>query len=78
MNQKTATMKVGETKQLTATVAPEDATNILVEWESSDPAVATVDQNGLVTIVKDGTADITVTTDDGGFAAKCTITATAS
>lgn len=78
MNQKTATMKVGETKQLTATVAPEDATNILVKWESSDPAVATVDQNGLVKIVKDGTADITVTTDDGGFAAKCTITATAS
>lgn len=70
-------MKVGETKQLTATVAPEDATNKLVKWESSDPAVATVDQNGLVTVVKDGVADITATTDDGGFTAKCAITATA-
>ena len=42
-------LKFGTTKQLEATVLPENATNKTVTWESSDPTVATVDSSGLVT-----------------------------
>ena len=63
----------GETAALTATVAPENATNKGVSWQSSNPAVATV-KDGTVTAVKAGTAEITVTTAEGGKTAKCTVT----
>ena len=65
----------GETLQLTATVLPEDATVTTVTWSSSDPAVATVDANGLVTAVAPGTATVTAATTDGsGLTASCTVT----
>ena len=72
----TITGVVGETKQLTATVAPADATNKAVTWKSSDETVATVNDKGLVTYVKAGTADIAATTADGGKTAKSTATIT--
>lgn len=50
-----------EGQALTATVAPTYATNPSVTWSSSDPAVAAVDQNGVVTAVSQGYATITVT-----------------
>ena len=62
------------TLTLTATVAPDNATNQAVTWTSSDSAVATVDQNGVVTAVAPGTAVITATTADGGKTASCTVT----
>ena len=62
------------TLTLTATVAPDNATNRAVTWTSSNSTVATVDQNGVVTAVAPGTATITVTTADGGFTATCTVT----
>ncbi len=62
---------------LTATVAPSNATNRNVTWFSSNTAVATV-SNGTVTAVKEGTATITATTEDGGFKATCAVTVTAS
>lgn len=64
----------GSTMQLTATVAPENATNKNVTWKSSDTSVATVDANGLVTAVANGTATITATTEEGGLTATATIT----
>ena len=69
-----ATIKVYESKQLTATVAPAEATEKEVTWSSSDDAVATVTSTGLVKGVSEGTATITVTTKDGGFTADCDIT----
>lgn len=63
----------GETFQLTATVAPADATDSSVMWSTSDKAVATVDANGKVTAVGPGTATITVTTNDGAKTATCAI-----
>lgn len=63
----------GSTAQLTADVQPGDATVKDVTWVSSDPAVATVDANGLVTGVAPGDAVITVTTVDGGFTAQCVV-----
>ena len=70
---KTLTKK-GETVQLTATVTPDNAANKKVTWTSSDSKVATVDENGLVTAVANGTAIITVTTEDGGETATAEIT----
>lgn len=62
--------------RLTVTVLPENATNQAVSWSSSDTTVATVSTTGLVTGVALGTADITVTTQDGGYSASCTVTVT--
>ena len=63
------------TLALTAKVAPDNATNKAVTWTSSDSAVATVDQNGVVTALARGTAVITATAADGsGANATCTVT----
>ena len=61
----TTTIEVGETKQLTAAVLPNDAENKEIEWSSSDTSVATVDANGLVTGVASGEVTITATAKDG-------------
>ena len=53
------TLVEGETGMLKAGVLPEDATEKTVAWESSDPAVASVDENGTITAVKEGRAVIT-------------------
>lgn len=63
----------GENMQLTASVNPADATYKEVEWSSSNPWVASVDQNGKVTAVDGGEAVITVRTIDGGYEAHCII-----
>ena len=65
---------VGETLQLTAGVLPENASNRNVSWVSSNTNVATVDQTGKVTAVANGTAVITVTTQDGSITATANIT----
>ncbi len=66
LNQNKADALVGSTFQLTATVGHRsDAGNKRVTWSSSDPKVATVDQNGLVSVIAPGTAAITVTTVEG-------------
>ncbi len=70
---KTLTAK-GETAKLTATVAPKNADNKNVTWSSDKTSVATVDENGTVTAVANGTAVITVTTEDGAKTATATIT----
>ena len=70
---KTLTGK-GETVQLIATVTPDNAVNKKLTWSTSDSSVATVDENGLVTAVANGTAIITVTTEDGEMTATSTIT----
>ena len=64
----------GETVTLKATVAPSDAANKNVTWKSSNTSVATVDSNGKVTAVGNGTATITVTTAIGNKTATCNIT----
>ncbi len=75
ISQETATLKVGETVELTATVMPEDATDKTITWASSDEAVATVDAEGKVTAVALGEAEITATAADGsGVSANCLVT----
>ena len=66
--------EIRETALLRATVLPEDADNKNVRWESSNEKVATV-ENGIVTCKGYGTAEISATTEDGGFTAVCKVTA---
>ncbi len=77
LNKNTTSIEQGQTETLTATVAPDNATNKDLTWSSDSPAVATVDQTGKVTAVAEGTANITVTTTDGNKTATCAVTVTA-
>lgn len=54
LNKSSLTLKEGETFQLVATFIPENATPKTIEWISSIPSVATVDEKGLVTAVRNG------------------------
>ena len=64
-------IKEGDTETLVASVLPYNASNKNVVWSSSDDSIATVSSNGTVSGVSAGNADITVTTEDGGFTAQC-------
>ena len=74
LSQTAVTLDIDQSITLTATVAPENATNKAVTWASDKTDIATVDANGKVTAVAAGTANITVTTADGGKTATCTVT----
>ena len=76
LNKSSLNLQIGGNETLTATVAPANATNKNITWESSNTAVATVN-NGKVTGVAAGTAMITVTTVDGNKTATCTVIVTA-
>ena len=78
LSKTTLTLAVGKSETLAATIRPSGSTEKGVTWISSDTSIATVDANGKVTGVKAGTATITVTTDDGGYTATCTVTVTAA
>ncbi len=68
-------LAVGESGQLNVTVLPETAAIKTANWKSSNTAVATVDANGKVTAVAEGTATITATAKDGtGKKATCEVT----
>ena len=61
--------------QLSAYIYPSTASNKNVVWESSDPSVATIDDNGMVTALKKGTTKITVKATDGSnVTGSCTVT----
>jgi endo-1,4-beta-D-glucanase Y len=78
MSPTSTSVAVGSTTQLTATVAPANATNKAVSWTSSNTSVATVNTSGLVSGVAAGTATITVTTSDGNKIATSVITVTST
>jgi len=73
LDKTSAEISIGETLELTATVLPDNAENLEVTWTSSDASVATV-ENGLVTAIKAGKAEITVKTVEGGKTAVCKVT----
>lgn len=73
----TATVTVGGTQQLTAAVIPSNSSNQGVNWTSSDPSIATVDVNGLVTTIAVGEVTITVMSNgNGNITATSVITVT--
>jgi len=73
LDKTSTTIMIGDKESLTVTVYPAYATNKAVTWNSSDPSVADVDSDGLVTGGAKGEAVITVTTVDGGKTASCTV-----
>lgn len=74
LNKTNLNLYVNESAKLTANIKPNNASNKKVTWISSNPDVASVDANGNVKALKEGTATITVTTKDGNYAASCTVT----
>ena len=74
LNRASLTIRITGTETLVATITPDDATNKDVIWRSDNDGVASVEQDGTVTAVANGTTTITVTTVDGDYEATCTIT----
>ena len=72
INKTTASITIGETLQLNASVSPSTATNKDITWSSSNSSVASVSSSGLVTAVGEGTAKITASV--GGKQGACTVT----
>ena len=66
-------LEKNKTYNLIANITPTNAENKNVTWESSNPSVATVDENGLVTAKGIGNATITVKTIDGEFIDTCNV-----
>lgn len=64
---------VGGSGKIRYSVLPGNATNTNVTFKSLNEKVAIVDANGVVTGVSEGNADIVITTEEGGFEAKCTV-----
>jgi len=73
LNARNATLAIGQTFQAVPTISPTTATNQGVTWSSSSTSVATVDTDGLITAVRNGTATIRVSTVDGAKFATLTI-----
>ena len=71
LGKNTLSIKKGESATLTATVKPSNATNQSVKWSTSNSNVTV--SNGEVTGKAVGTSVVTVTTDDGGYTAQCTV-----
>lgn len=74
LNKEKLTLSSGSIETLNAMVLPFNADNRKVSWSSSNRNVATVDYNGTVVAKNNGTAIITVTTEDGKYQASCEVT----
>jgi len=77
LNKNALTLTVGESETLIPAIKPSNAANKKVSWSSSDETIATV-ANGVVAAIAEGTATITVTTEDGGFTDDCVVTVEAA
>ncbi len=71
---KTGEVELGKTLTLTPKFSPDNATNKIITWSSSDESVATIDNAGRITPKKIGSTIITVTSQDGNKKASCTVT----
>ena len=71
-----AVLLKGETKALSASVLPADASDQQIIWTSDDESVATVTESGVVEAVGNGTATITATSNHMGFQASCPVSVT--
>ena len=74
MSQKSASLKIRESIDLSAAVAPENATNTSYEWKSTNKDIADVTSSGKVTGKSAGTTYIIATTNDGGKSDSCAVT----
>lgn len=75
LSETSLTLQIGQTDTLTATVLPENAANKTVTWESSNVAVCTVNNDGKVTAIGNGSCYVVChATDDSGVSAYCKVT----
>lgn len=65
INEDIGSLEVGESKILTATITPSNATNKNITWKSSDKSIAEISITGELTAKKHGTVDITATSSNG-------------
>ncbi|MFA5283009.1 MAG: endonuclease [Bacilli bacterium] len=65
---------LNESMKIEAVIMPENASNKRILWSSSDTSIVSIDEYGITTGLKAGSATITATTKDGGFIATCVIT----
>ncbi len=75
LDQTEITLEIDEMETLTATLTPDNATDKTVTWTVAPAGVVSVDDNGKITALKDGTATITATAN--GKSANCTVTVNA-
>lgn len=68
-----AVVEISDNLQLIAEVFPLNALNKKVLWESSDNSIVSVDENGLITGIAEGTAIVKATTEEGGFVSECEV-----
>lgn len=76
LNTKSLALVEGESATLTYTIAPTNADNKNVSWESNSPTIASV-ENGVVKAWNPGTATITITTEDGSKKDTCNVVVSA-
>lgn len=74
LNRSAVSIEEGKGAQLSASVHPSEADNNSVTWKSDAPSIATVTPKGYVSAKKAGSTTITVTTEDGGKTATCSVT----
>lgn len=77
LNKLNTNLTVGASETLVFTVNPPNATNYSLQWKSSNPNVATVNGNGMVSAVSPGSSLITVSALNGTISSSCTVTVTA-
>jgi hypothetical protein len=77
LDRETLPLTAGASGTLVASIVPSSAVNQRVYWSSGNDDVATVDSGGKVTAVAQGSTRVTVTTDEGGRTASCTVTVAA-
>ncbi|WP_394749306.1 Ig-like domain-containing protein [Spongiimicrobium salis] len=65
VNPQAISIDEGDTVNLSAQISPSNATNRNLLWSSANPAIATVDQNGRVTAIREGNVRIAARTQDG-------------
>ena len=74
MSKKNVTLSVGEVFTLSTEISPKKATVQTVKWYSEDESIASVDNNGVVTAVAEGTVIVYALSDDGYFRSTCEVT----
>lgn len=74
LNKPSLQLEIGQSERLVAEITPVTATNATYVWSSDNSAIASVDQEGLVTALREGTTGITVTSVDGGYKDSALIT----
>ena len=74
LNESEINVNVDETFQLSAEILPSNATDKSIIWESSNPEIVTIDENGMVTALSYGIATIVAKSADGNCEATCLVT----